>query len=57
MQLVALTPHAIRIPGNVIAKLALVVQHVIHAWRAFMAFQRMDVNVSTKYFDVLRLNF
>lgn len=68
MQLAALIPRAIRIRANVTAKLALVVQHVIHASRAFMAFQRMDVNVSDfsilfislhkiKYFDVLRLNF
>lgn len=38
MQLVALIPHATHLPANVIAKLALVVQHVMRAWRAIMVF-------------------
>lgn len=46
MQSVVLISHAMHTPGNVIAKLALVVQHVIHAWKAIMVSRQMDVNVS-----------
>lgn len=46
MRLAALILRAMHTMGNAIAKLALVVQLVTHAWRAIMVSRRMDVNVS-----------